>query len=55
MSGRAERTPAPRDLRRTIEQYLPDHPFFAGLDESAVALLRCAIASSDRPARSCFE
>jgi CRP/FNR family cyclic AMP-dependent transcriptional regulator len=24
---------------RTIEQYLPDHPFFAGLDESQLALV----------------
>jgi CRP/FNR family transcriptional regulator, cyclic AMP receptor protein len=29
---------------RTIEQYLPDHPFFTGLDESAIALLAgCAV------------
>jgi len=29
--------------RLTIEQYLPHHPFFAGLDEEALALLaRCA-------------
>lgn len=30
-------------VRMTIEQYLPHHPFLAGLDEDALALLaRCA-------------
>ena len=29
---------------QTIEQYLPDHPFFQGLDEQAVALMAgCAV------------
>jgi CRP-like cAMP-binding protein len=29
---------------RTIEEYLPQHPFFAGLDEPAIALLSgCAV------------
>lgn len=29
---------------RTIEEYLPENPFFAGLDESAIALLAgCAV------------
>lgn len=29
---------------QTIEQYLPDHPFFKGLDEQAIALMAgCAV------------
>lgn len=40
---------------QTIEQYLPDHPFFAGLDEAAFALVAgCAVNAHFRPGEQLF-
>ena len=40
---------------QTIEQYLPEHPFFQGLDEQAVALLSgCATNVHLRPGQYLF-
>ena len=40
---------------RTIEQYLPDHPFFDGLDEDALALLAgCATNRHFVPGKQLF-
>ena len=40
---------------QTIEQYLPEHPFFQGLDEPAVALLSgCATNVHLRPGQYLF-
>ncbi len=40
---------------QTIEQYLPDHPFFAGLDDAAFALVAgCATNAHYRPGEQLF-
>lgn len=40
---------------QTIEQYLPEHPFFAGLDEQAFALMAgCAVNAHLRPGAFLF-
>jgi CRP/FNR family cyclic AMP-dependent transcriptional regulator len=40
---------------RTIEQYLPDHPFFAGLDQEALAIVAgCATNVSFAPGEFLF-
>jgi CRP-like cAMP-binding protein len=40
---------------QTIEQYLPQHPFFAGLEQPVVALLAgCAVNAHFRPDRYLF-
>ena len=40
---------------QTIEQYLPDHPFFAGLDEPALALMAgCATNAHFHPGEPLF-
>ena len=40
---------------RTIEQYLPDHPFFAGMDASALAIVAgCATNVSFAPGEYLF-
>jgi len=40
---------------QTIEQYLPGHPFFAGLDDEAIALVTgCAVNAHLRPGESLF-
>ena len=40
---------------QTITEYLPHHPFFAGLDESVVALLAgCAVNAHFRPGQHLF-
>lgn len=40
---------------RTIAEYLPDHPFFAGLDESVAALVAgCAVNVHVRPGQHLF-
>lgn len=42
--------------RLTIEQYLPHHPFLAGLDEDVLALLaRCATLVHFRPGTYLFQ
>ena len=40
---------------QTIEQYLPSHPFFAGLDDEAIALVTgCAVNAHFRPGQYLF-
>ena len=40
---------------QTIEQYLPDHPFFAGLDDEAITLVTgCAVNAHLRPGDHLF-
>ena len=40
---------------QTIEQYLPEHPFFLGLDERAIALMSgCAVNVHLRPGEYLF-
>ena len=40
---------------QTITEYLPHHPFFAGLDESVIALLAgCAVNAHFRPGQHLF-
>ena len=40
---------------QTIEQYLPNHPFFAGLDDQAIALVTgCAVNVHVRPGEYLF-
>ena len=40
---------------QTIEQYLPGHPFFAGLDDQAIALVTgCAVNAHLRPGEYLF-
>jgi CRP-like cAMP-binding protein len=40
---------------QTITEYLPHHPFFAGLDESVLALLAgCAVNTHFRPGQHLF-
>jgi CRP-like cAMP-binding protein len=40
---------------QTITEYLPSHPFFAGLDESVIALLAgCAVNTHFRPGQHLF-
>lgn len=40
---------------RTIQQYLPEHPFFAGLDDDAIALMvGCARNEHARPGQFLF-
>jgi CRP/FNR family transcriptional regulator, cyclic AMP receptor protein len=40
---------------QTVEQYLPEHPFFAGLDEPIVTLLSgCAVNAHFRPGEYLF-
>ncbi len=40
---------------QTIEQYLPEHPFFEGLDEQAIALMAgCAVNVHLRPGEYLF-
>jgi CRP-like cAMP-binding protein len=40
---------------QTIAEYLPQHPFFAGLDESVVSLLAgCAVNAHFRPGQHLF-
>ena len=40
---------------RTIAEYLPEHPFFAGLDESVAALVAgCAVNVHFRPGQHLF-
>lgn len=39
----------------TIEEYLPQHPFFAGLDDDAIALVTgCAVNAHLRPGQYLF-
>jgi CRP/FNR family cyclic AMP-dependent transcriptional regulator len=40
---------------QTIENYLPEHPFFAGLDEPTIALIAgCAVNAHVRPSEFVF-
>lgn len=40
---------------QTIEEYLPSHPFFAGLDEHAISLVTgCAVNAHRRPGEYVF-
>ena len=40
---------------QTIDQYLPSHPFFAGLDDEAIALVTgCAVNAHVRPGEYLF-
>lgn len=40
---------------QTIENYLPEHPFFAGLDEATIALIAgCAVNAHVRPGEFAF-
>jgi CRP-like cAMP-binding protein len=40
---------------QTIEQYLPSHPFFAGLNDEAIALVTgCAVNAHFRPGQYLF-
>ena len=40
---------------QTIEEFLPEHPFFAGLDEAAIALMAgCAVNAHVRPGEFLF-
>ena len=40
---------------QTIEEYLPGHPFFVGLDEQAIALVAgCAVNAHVRPGEFLF-